>query len=74
METAIFPPELQQEPYMVSRNLTIMLKGNNICILTLAGTLCSQQEPFIVVSRNPMKSAETLCGQQEPLVVAGTMH
>ena len=38
------------------------------------GTLCSQQEPYFVVSRNPMKSAGTLCGQQEPLVVAGTMH
>ena len=74
METAIYPPELQQEPFMVSRNLTIMLLGIDICILIQAGTLCSQQEPYFVVSRNSMKSAGTLCGQQEPLVVAGTMH
>ena len=59
---------------MASRNLTILLSGNNICILTLAGTLCSQQEPYFVISRNPMKSAGTLCGQQEPLLLAGTMH
>ena len=38
------------------------------------GTLCSQQEPYFVVSRNPMKSAGTLCGQQQPLLLAGTMN
>ena len=59
---------------MVSRNLTILLKGNNIYILTLAGTLSSQQEPYFVVSRNPTISAGTLCGLQEPLLLAGTMH
>ena len=73
METEIYPPELQQEPLMVSRNLTIMPYSNNICILTLAGTLSSQQEPYFVVSRNLMNSAGTLCGQQEPLLLAGTI-
>ena len=76
METAIYPPELQQEPFMVSRNLTIMLLGIDICILIQAGTLCSQQEPHnyafrhqcmhLNSSRNPLQSAGTLiCNQQK---------
>ena len=59
----IYPPELQQEPFVVSRNLTLKSAGT-LCgqqePMMLAGTLlCSQQEPH-TVSRNPLWPAGTL--------------
>ena len=59
----MYPPELQQEPFVVSRNITLKSAGT-LCgqqePMMLAGTLlCSQQEPH-TVSRNPLWPAGTL--------------